>query len=102
MAREPNRKTTQTRFEPPLSEIKARQMGELTRGTSRWDVLLETAADSELNAIRGRIHFVSGNVHRLSAWIFLEGSQREVETRFSSFSAPGQDLWNLLKSLGDE
>lgn len=102
MAREPDRKTTQTRFEPPLSEIKARQMGELTRGTSRWDVLLETATDSELNAIRGRIHFISGNVHRLSAWIFLEGSQREVETRFSSFSASGQDLWNLLKSLGGE
>jgi hypothetical protein len=102
MAREPDRKTTQTRFEPPLSEIKARQMGELTRGTSRWDVLLETAADSELNAIRGRIHFISGNVHKLSAWIFLEGSQREVETRFSSFSASGQDLWNLLKSLSGE
>jgi len=102
MVREPERKTTQTRFEPPLSQIKARQMGELTRGTSRWDVLLETAADPELNAVRGRIHFISGNIHRLSAWIFLEGSQGEVETRFSGFSASGQDLWNLLKSLGGE
>jgi hypothetical protein len=100
MAREPDGKAAQTRFEPPLSEIKARQMGELMRGTSRWDVLLETAADPELKAIRGRIHFVSGHIHRLSGWIFLEWSQQEVETRFAGFSA--QDLWNLLRSLGGE
>jgi hypothetical protein len=73
-------------------------MGELVRGDSRWDVLLETVQDSEVGAMRGRIHFISSNVHRLSGWIFLEWSETEVQTRFSEFSA--QELWNLLNSLG--
>lgn len=93
-----NGKQPPAHFDPSWSDIKARQAGELTRGASRWDVLLETAADSELKAVRGRIHFISGNTHRLSSWIFLEWSEKEVEARFSAFSA--QDLWNLLKSLG--
>ena len=87
-------------FTPAWSEIKARQAGELTRGASHWDVLLETAPDAELQAIRGRIHFISGNLHKLSGWIFLEWSEKDIETRFSAFSA--QDLWNLLKSLGGD
>jgi hypothetical protein len=87
----------QTRFDPPLSEIKARQMGELMRGESRWDVLLETVRDATVDAIRGRIHFVAGNVHRISGWIFLEWAEQDVLTRFSEFSA--QELWNLLDSL---
>ena len=84
-------------FEPPLSAIKARQMGELSRGKDRWEVVLESARDPEVDALRGRIHYVSGNDHRWSAWIFLEWSQSEVENRFSDFSA--QELWNLLDSM---
>jgi hypothetical protein len=86
------------RFDPPLSQIQARQMGELLRGESRWDVLIEFARDDEIGALRGRIHFVSGQVHRVSGWIFLEWSAKDIETRFGEFSA--QELWNLLDSLG--
>ena len=100
MPEDPDGKNRQKRFEPSWSEIKARQAGELTRGSSHWDVLLETAPDAELGAIRGRIHFISGNLHRLSGWIFLEWSEKDIEARFSAFSA--QDLWNLLKSLGGD
>ena len=84
-------------FEPPLSAIKARQMGELSRGDDRWDVVLESAKDPDVDALRGRIHFVSGNEHRWSAWIFLELTAQEVESRFGEFSA--QELWNLLDSM---
>jgi hypothetical protein len=87
----------QTRFDPPLSEITARQMGELVRGDSRWDVLLETVRDSTVDAVRGRMHFISGTIHRISGWIFLEWTEREVQERFAEFSA--QELWNLLDSL---
>ncbi|UCF40032.1 MAG: hypothetical protein JSW43_09850 [Gemmatimonadota bacterium] len=86
-----------TQFDPPLNQIKQRAMGELERGDSRWDVVLETSTDHEVGAFRGRIHFISGNLHRLSGWIFLEWDEREVEVRFSEFSA--QELWNLLNSL---
>jgi hypothetical protein len=86
------------RFDPPLADIQARQMGELQRGESRWDVLVEFARDEEVGALRGRIHFVSGQVHRVSGWIFLEWSARDIEARFGEFSA--QELWNLLDSLG--
>jgi len=85
------------RFDPPLADIQARQMGELQRGESRWDVLVEFARDEEIGALRGRIHFVSGPVHRVSGWIFLEWSARDIEARFGEFSA--QELWNLLDSL---
>ncbi len=85
------------RFDPPLSAIQARQMGELQRGESRWDVLIEFARDDEIGGLRGRIHFVSGRAHRLSGWIFLEWSAKDIETRFGEFSA--QELWNLLDSL---
>lgn len=90
-------KRKSTRFEPPLKDIRARQMGELARGESRWDVLLETVKDPSVDATRGRIHFISGNIHRLSGWIFLEWSEQEIEARFSEFSA--QELWNLLDSM---
>ena len=85
-------------FDPPLASIKARQMGELARGDDRWDVLLESVRDDEMNSLRGRIHFVSGNTHRLSGWIFLEWAERDVDIRFGEFSA--QELWSLLDSLG--
>ena len=84
-------------FDPALNEIQARQMGELARGESRWDVLLEVARDDEIGVLRGRIHFVGGNLHRLSGWIFLEWSAKDIETRFGEFSA--QELWNLLDSI---
>src|SRR5262245_38503641 len=86
-----------SRFDPPLSDIRARQMGELARGDSRWDVFLETVRDEDLGGIRGRIHFISGNLHRLTGWIFLEWAEKDVEERFGEFSA--QELWTLLDSL---
>jgi hypothetical protein len=86
------------RFDPPLADIQARQMGELQRGESRWDVLVEFARDEEVGALRGRMHFVTGQLHRVSGWIFLEWSARDIEARFGEFSA--QELWNLLDSLG--
>jgi hypothetical protein len=94
MAQEPRKSK---RFDPSLNEIQARQVGELQRGESRWDVLIEFARDEDIGALRGRIHFVSGVLHRLSGWIFLEWSARDIETRFNEFSA--QELWNLLDSL---
>lgn len=100
MASDSDGRATSSRFNPPLSQIRARQMGELVRGDSRWDVLLETVQDQEVGGIRGRIHFISSNVHRLSTWIFLEWSESEVQVRFAEFSA--QELWNLLNSLGGE
>ena len=96
MADADSRKKT-GRFEPALSEIKARDMGELARGEHRWTVLLETVKDPAVDAVRGRIHFVSGNRHRLSGWIFLEWADKDVEQRFGEFSA--QEMWNLLDSL---
>jgi len=84
-------------FDPPLSAIKAQQMGELARGENRWDVVLESVRDEDLGSLRGRIHFVSGNLHRISGWIFLEWTAKDVETRFAEFSP--QELWNLLDSL---
>lgn len=74
-------------------------MGELVRGQSRWDVLLESVADPSVEAVRGRIHFISGNKHRLSGWIFLEWSDKDVDARFAEFSA--QELWTLLDSLAE-
>ena len=87
------------RFDPSLSEIKTYQMGELVRGENRWDVLLETVPDADVGGIRGRIHFVAGNAHRLSGWIFLEWSEKDIDTRFNDFSA--QEMWNLLDSLAE-
>ena len=84
-------------FDPALKDIQVRQLGELARGEDRWDVLLEVARDDEIGALRGRIHFVSGNLHRLSGWIFLEWAAKDIEARFSEFSA--QELWNLLDSI---
>ncbi len=94
MSSEPDKRH---RFDPPFAEIQARQMGELVRGESRWEVLLEVARDDDVGALRGRMHFVSGNTHRLSGWIFLEWAAKDIEARFGEFSA--QELWNLLDSL---
>ncbi len=88
---------TRTGFNPPYSAIKTMQMGELARGEDRWAVLLESVRDEEVEAVRGRIHFVCGSTHRLSGWIFLEWSSKEIEARFTEFSP--QELWTLLDSL---
>gem|GEM_PF-2294061 len=72
--------------------------GRAGSGGRQVDVLLESVRDDEMNCLRGRIHFVSGNTHRLSGWIFLEWAERDVDTRFGEFSA--QELWSLLDSLG--
>ena len=73
-------------------------MGDLVRGGARWEVHLELAPDHELRAVRGRVHFVQGERLRTSAWIFLEGSEKEARERFLGFSSI--ELWNLVESLG--
>ena len=88
---------TRKHFDPPLASIKSRLMGELIRGEDRWDVLLEWVPDDEIKVTRGRIHFVSGDLHRLTGWVFLEWADRDIEARFNEFS--DQELWNLLESL---
>lgn len=72
-------------------------MGQLARGETRWDVYLEAMADAENGIVKGRIHFVAGERHRQSAWIFLELSDKDVRTRFNEFSAA--ELWSLVESL---
>ncbi|HEY2806537.1 MAG TPA: hypothetical protein VGI92_11840 [Gemmatimonadales bacterium] len=74
-------------------------MGQLKRAETQWDVYLEVAGDGvDKKLRRGRVHFVAGERHRESAWIFLEYSDRDVTDRFNDFSA--MELWSLLESLG--
>ena len=73
-------------------------MGQLARGETRWEVYLEAEPVPSEGIVRGRIHFVHGDRHRQSAWIFLERSQKEVQERFNDFSA--NELWSLVESLG--
>jgi hypothetical protein len=98
MGKDPEGQKQPRRFDPPWSEIKARQMGELEIGEERWDVVLETAPDPADGVVRGRIHFIAGNTHRLSGWMFLEWDERDIEARFREFST-GRNLWDLLQSL---
>ena len=77
----------------------ATHMGQLNRSDQRWDVFLEHIADTQDKHLRrGRVHFVAGERHRESAWIFVERSDREILDRFNEFSAI--ELWSLLESLG--
>jgi len=76
----------------------AQLMGDLARGTSRWEVYLEAALAPDGAAVRGRLHFVQAERRRESAWIFLERTEREVRERFADFSSA--ELWALLESLG--
>jgi hypothetical protein len=73
-------------------------MGVLARGAARWDVYLETVAEPELGAVRGRVHFAQADRRRASAWIFLESSERDIRERFAGFS--DAELWMLLESVG--
>src|SRR5260370_42607861 len=64
-----------------------KHMGELKRGEQRWDVYLEGQPDTSLGAVRGRIHFVSGQLHKMTGWIFLEWQEKDVQERFREFFA---------------
>jgi len=76
---------------------RAKHMGELKRGDERWDVFVETQLDGEVGAVRGRLHFVRAEQHRMTAWIFLELTEREIQERFGEFSAI--ELWHFLEAL---
>lgn len=78
---------------------RAHHMGQIRRAESApWDVYLEIMPDSDRVAVRGRVHFVAGERHRESAWVFLEYSEKDVRERFNDFS--DVEVWNLLESLG--
>jgi hypothetical protein len=72
-----------------------RHMGDLSRGGTNWKVFLETRPQGEL--VGGRIHFVSDQAHRSTAWIFLEWSDQDAIQRFNEFSPI--ELWKILESL---
>jgi hypothetical protein len=72
-----------------------RHMGDLSRGGVNWKVFLETRPKGEL--VTGRIHFVSDQGTRSSAWIFLEWSDQDAVHRFNEFSPI--ELWKILESL---
>jgi len=78
---------------------RAKHMGELKRGEERWDVFMEVQPDPDVGpgAVRGRLHFASGERHRSTSWIFLEWSEREVQERFGEFSAV--ELWHFVEAL---
>ena len=78
---------------------RAKHMGELTRGDQRWEVYLELQPDTEMNATRGRIHFLTpgGGQHRMTGWVFLEWREKDVQERFGEFSAV--ELWHFLEAL---
>src|SRR5438309_1634363 len=78
---------------------RAKHMGELKRGDERWDVYIEMQPDVEVGggAVRGRVHFVSGERRRTTSWIFLEWSEREIQDRFGEFSAV--ELWHFVAAL---
>jgi hypothetical protein len=76
---------------------RAKHMGELKRGDDRWEVFIEVQPDAELRAVRGRVHFVTGDRRRTTAWIFLEPSERDIQERFGEFSAV--ELWHFVEAL---
>lgn len=89
----------QPRFPPevPLPDApRARHLGDLARGESRWSVYLEV--QSQGGNARGRVHFVSGSRHRITGWIFVEWNEQGVYDRFQEFSPA--ELWKVLESLG--
>ena len=74
-------------------------MGELKRGPTRWDVYLEVEPDTEMEAVRGRIHFVGDGSRKTTGWVFLERQERDIIERFGEFSAV--ELWHFVEALGD-
>jgi hypothetical protein len=83
--------------EPFPGQERARHMGELKRGPSRWDVYLELEPDRELEAVRGRIHFVAEGVRKTTGWVFLERQERDIVERFGEFSAV--ELLQFVESI---
>jgi len=83
--------------EPFPGQDRARHMGELKRGPSRWDVYLELEPDAELPAVRGRIHFVGEGGRRTTGWVFLERAERDIVERFGEFSAV--ELLQFVESI---
>lgn len=82
--------------EPTVTEApRGRHMGDLSRSGTDWKVYLETRPHGQL--VSGRIHFVSDQGVRSSAWIFLEWSEHEAANRFNEFSPI--ELWKILESL---
>jgi hypothetical protein len=81
----------------PAGIAGAELMGELVRGPARWDVYLEMVAAPDLAAVRGRIHFAQGERRRVSAWVFLERSERDIRERCADFS--DLELWDLLEAV---
>jgi hypothetical protein len=82
---------------PFPGQDRAKHMGELKRGDERWEVFVEMQPDTEVGAVRGRVHFVSGERRRTTTWIFLEPSEREIQDRFGEFSAV--ELWHFVAAL---
>ena len=78
---------------------RSKHMGELKRGDERWDVYMEMQHDTDVGAVRGRLHFVNGERRRTTSWIFLEMSEREVQDRFGDFSAV--ELWHFLEAVAN-
>jgi hypothetical protein len=78
---------------------RSKHMGELKRGEERWQVYIEMQPDAEVGpgAVRGRMHFLSGERRRTTTWIFLEWSEREIQDRFGDFSAI--ELWHFVEAL---
>ena len=74
-----------------------KHMGELKRGEQRWDVYLEGQPDTSIGAVRGRLHFVSGQLHKVTGWIFLEWQEKDIQERFGEFSAV--ELLHFVESL---
>ena len=84
---------------PFPGQERVKHMGELKRGDERWEVFMEMQPDAEVGpgAVRGRLHFLSGERHRSTTWVFLEWSERDVQERFGEFSAV--ELWHFLETL---
>jgi len=72
-------------------------LGQLARAGKSWSVYLESEPHPEIGAVRGRLHFVLGDRHRTTAWIFLEWTEKEVLDRARGFSAG--ELWTFLEGL---
>ncbi|HTT67134.1 MAG TPA: hypothetical protein VMF70_03830 [Gemmatimonadales bacterium] len=75
----------------------ALHLGQLARAGARWEVYLQSEPHPDVGAIRGRLHFVSLDRHRATAWIFLEWTAKEVVDRARQFSAV--ELWSFLEAL---
>lgn len=75
------------RMTDALPKERTRHMGELKRGPYRWNVYLEFQPDADLEAVRGRMHFVGDSGHKTTGWVFLERQEKDILERFGEFSA---------------